>query len=167
MRTKQVADKLRVSVTTIRNYVQEFPTYLSASANPQAYAEREFTSLDVELLGTLVAWKKLGITYDQIHEKLVRGDHLREDNYLSRDDENQQTLAAIQQYQRQVDALGAQITTLEGQNRDMQKQLNDAYVEIGRLKERLETGMQPSQLDTSELTALIRELRDFITQRLD
>lgn len=168
MRTSQVANLLGVSDNTIRNYSKEFPEFLSESANPEKYAERYFTDLDVEILGVIVGWKKQGYTYEQIRDKLEKGHHLMEDQRFDRGESNR-ALMIIEQYQRQIDALTnlviEQSKSFERQMDRLQQQLNEAHQEIGRLKAQLEAGSQPSTSEMSELSALIRELREFINSK--
>jgi DNA-binding transcriptional MerR regulator len=166
MKTMQVANKLGVSDNTIRNYCENFGDFLSESATPDRYAERQFTDLDVEILSVIVTWKKQGLTYGQIREKLERGDQFREGNLLSRGDDTQQAIIVIEQYQRQIDALTnlvlEQSRTFERHIDRLQQQLNEAHQEIGRLKAQVEAGSKPSPTEMGELTELIRELRDLI-----
>jgi len=166
MKTSQVANFLGVSDNTIRNYSKEFSEFLSKSANPDKYAERYFTDLDVEVLGVIVGWKKQGYTYGQIRDKLEKGHHFMADQRIDRGGSNQQALMIIEQYQRQIDVLTnlvmEQSKSLERQIDRLQQQLNEAHQEIGKLKAQLEAGLHPSTAEMSELSALIREVRELV-----
>lgn len=73
---KQLADRLGLSGTTIRNYSRLWSDYLSPSANPEAGQARLYTEDDIAVIMTIAALRDNQATTDQIRAALDAGQRL-------------------------------------------------------------------------------------------
>lgn len=73
---KQLADRLGLSGTTIRNYSRLWSDYLSPSANPEAGQARLYTEDDIAVIITIAALRDNQATTDQIRAALDAGQRL-------------------------------------------------------------------------------------------
>lgn len=73
---KQLADRLGLSGTTIRNYSRLWSDYLSPSANPEAGQARLYTDDDIAVIVTIAALRDNQATTDQIRAALDAGQRL-------------------------------------------------------------------------------------------
>jgi DNA-binding transcriptional MerR regulator len=153
-KTAQMARSLGVSDNTIRNFCKEFGDYLSEAAAPTWGTYREFSERDVEILTVISVWRKEGQTYDEIRQRLRRGEHLMERSRLSKNEGSSGHDLLLDQYQKQLDALTNLVLTVHAstqeQVRELQRQLNEANREIGRLQALVDQGGTPqvSRLET-------------------
>lgn len=70
---KQLADRLGLSGTTIRNYSRLWSDYLSPAANPEAGQARLYTEDDIAVIMTIAALRDNQATTDQIRAALDAG----------------------------------------------------------------------------------------------
>ena len=73
---KQVANRLGLSSTTIRNYSHLWADYLSPSANPQAGQPRVYTEDDLAVLTTVAAMRDSQVSTEAIRAALDAGQRL-------------------------------------------------------------------------------------------
>ena len=73
---KQIANRLNLSSTTIRNYSRLWADYLSPSANPQAGQGRLYTEDDLAVMATIAALRENQATADQIRAALDAGQRM-------------------------------------------------------------------------------------------
>ena len=73
---KQIADRLGLSGTTIRNYSRLWSDYLSPAANPQVGQPRQYSEDDLAVIATIATLRDNQATTDQIREALDGGQRL-------------------------------------------------------------------------------------------
>ncbi len=161
LKTKQIADKLGVSANTIRNYCTEFAEFLSSGATPGGGAERSYTETDIDLLATIAAWKKRRLTYEEIKEKLEKGEHWFEGIRFPREEAETDALVLIDQYYYSIKPF---IQQLMAEREELKRQLREADREIGRLQALLDFGGIPTRDEVDELQRRIEELEGLLRE---
>lgn len=68
--TKEAAQRLGVSVGTLRNWSDQFAAFLSESARPGYQPERRFTGLDMVKLAYIKGLRSEGLQAEQIRQRL-------------------------------------------------------------------------------------------------
>ncbi len=76
MTTKEIAEKLGISPTTVRKWADVFGEFLSADATPGYRGVRDFTDDDLRLLSAVAFYRKQErLSFEEILEKLRRGEY--------------------------------------------------------------------------------------------
>jgi DNA repair exonuclease SbcCD ATPase subunit len=74
--TKEVAEKLGISPTTVRKWADVFGEFLSTDATPGYRGVRDFTDDDLRLLSAVAFYRKQQrLSFEEILEKLRRGEY--------------------------------------------------------------------------------------------
>ncbi len=155
---KQVAGRLGLSGTTIRNYSRQWSDYLSPAANPEAGQARLYTEDDIAVITTIAALRENQATTDQIRAALDAGQRLApmrplEDDRARLDAADQDQQAAADQTRATVEAAAAaadkaiaiyrdRVTTVEVRNQELTDRLIEATARAAAAEKELEVMRQ-------------------------
>ncbi len=78
MRTKDLAEWLDISTSTVKTWTREFAEYLSATAHGGDGQYRYFEKRDAEVMAHIARLRNQNKSWDEIHAELAR---LKENNY--------------------------------------------------------------------------------------
>ena len=130
---KQLADRLGLSGTTIRNYSRAWSDYLSPSANPQAGQPRIYTEDDIAVITTIAALRENQVTTGQIRAALDEGQRLEpmrptveEPTNPAEDDQPGQARAAVNAAESAIAIYRDRMTAVEARNQELTDRLIDA-----------------------------------------
>ena len=71
--TQHLRTIFKVSHQTIKNWADEFASYLSPTANPEAGKKRLYTTEDVQVFALVKDYRQRGYTYEDVHTALKTG----------------------------------------------------------------------------------------------
>lgn len=152
---KQVADRLGLSGTTIRNYSRLWSEYLSPAANPQAGQPRQYSEDDLAVIATIATLRDNQATTDQIRAALDDGQRLEpvrplEDTRAAADradqaaDHDQQAAdhaearAAVNAAENAIAIYRDRVTAVEARNEELTDRLISAEARAAAAERELE-----------------------------
>ena len=157
---KQVADRLGLSGTTIRNYSRLWSDYLSPSANPQAGQPRIYSEDDIAVITTIAALRENQATTDQIRAALDAGQRLESMRPVEEPppadqspDHDQQAAdharAAVNAAESAIAIYRDRVTAVEARNQDLTDRLIEAEKRAAAAEKELEVMRQLYEAATS------------------
>ena len=157
---KQVADRLGLSGTTIRNYSRLWSDYLSPSANPQAGQPRIYSEDDIAVITTIAALRENQATTDQIRAALDAGQRLESMRPVEEPppgdqspDHDQQAAdharAAVNAAENAIAIYRDRVTAVEARNQDLTDRLIEAEKRAAAAEKELEVMRQLYEAATS------------------
>ena len=165
MRLWHVGQLFHVSGETVRNWANEFASYLSVVGNPPKGKQRRFTDEDLAVFSLVAEMKERGATFDEIHAALAAGQRgaslqFAADGEVSTQSEDEPTLAIQVQYLQQT------LARLEQQRDDALAQAQPLKDEIIRIQAQLDTskGMYESRIQelNEQLKAAQKRVEELI-----
>jgi DNA-binding transcriptional MerR regulator len=76
---RDIADRIGISRSSVRNYASQLADWLSTGANPAPGGTRRFTEDDLLVMAFARESISEGLTYDQVRKRLLEGVHLVEE----------------------------------------------------------------------------------------
>lgn len=162
MTTGQLADRLKVSRETIRNYASEFADYLSPEAvGVAANAKRRYSDKDALTLATIARLRANGQNYESIRGALDNGQLLEAlppvPSEAEKEARENVALVVRPEYERVLDRVGQLEGELENLRAERDRAIATWQGDVTRLNERIAILEREKGLIEGELTALKAE----------
>lgn len=148
-----------VSQQTIRQWSNEFQTYLSMRANPGKSRVRSFTNDDLPVLALISQMKELGYTYQEIHAALNNGERgeapslngLEKVDLALTSERERKLEVRAQQAEQERDFWRERATEAERLLLEREEALHQSQIEVARLQGEMKAAERDrSQLDQQQ-----------------
>ena len=122
MKINEVAQRVGISVQTVRNWGELYARYLSEAATPQPGQTRFYIDDDVRVLGAIRQLKSEGLSDDDLHIALASGE-LPELDFAEPEPQPEQSRALEVPVFRIMEDLRTENAELRGRNIDLERKL--------------------------------------------
>lgn len=162
-----------VSQQTIRQWSNEFQTYLSMRANPGKSRVRSFTNEDLPVLALISQMKELGYTYQEIHAALNNGERgeapslsgLEKVDLVLTSERERKLELRVQQAEEERDFWRERATEAEQLVQERDEALHQSQVELARLQGEMK-GAERDRLQLEQQQKLMEQQQNQFQQLL-